>query len=158
TADDLSSGGFGQAWGVTRQWTNGKGYDAAGFDGNGTVITQLAYLRTDGTDVVVVAGALSGEYFDGSFGSYTPRDYSKDTLTQNTGAKEFTYVTSDGSKLVFNNFDASLATYEKGQIKSVTDPEGNTTSVTSRTTDGKPTEMQRSTTIGGTTTTESYLY
>jgi hypothetical protein len=38
------------------------------------------------------------------------------------------------------------------------DPAGNTISVTSWTTDGKPAEVQRSTTVNGTTTTESYLF
>ncbi|MBO0697189.1 MAG: RHS repeat protein [Zavarzinella sp.] len=159
---DLSATGFGGWLGVDRRWTNAPGYDAAGFDGNGVVSAQVPYLRTDGTDVLVAVGGTDDIYFDGfvngPFTSYTPRHASKDTLTQNTGNKEFTLVTSAGARLVFNNFDASLATYQKGQLKSVTDPDGNTTTVTSRTADGKPQEMQRTSTAGGTTTTESCLY
>ncbi len=155
---DLSSVGFGQAWGIDRGWTNSFGYDAETSDGNGMVSREIAYLRTDNTDVAVIGASGRPLYFDGFTSVYTARDYSKDTLTQNVGTKEFTLVTSGGSKLVFNNFDASLATYQKGQLKSVTDANGNVTSITSRTTDGKVSELQRTVTVGSTTTVESYLY
>src|SRR5262245_34056195 len=154
SATDLYSGGFGQSTGVERAWTNAIGYDAAGFDGGGVISGQLPYLRTDGTDVLAATGGIASTYFDGSGGTYAPRHMLKDTLTQNAGAKEYTLVTSAGAKLVFNNFDASLATYEKGQIKSITDPDGNVTTVTSRTAAGKPLEARRP--AGD--VMESYLY
>src|SRR5262249_21356077 len=118
------------------------------------------YLRTDGTRVQAAFGGTRTEFFDYNplGGTYAPRHMSKDALTQNAAAQEFTLATSAGAKLVFNNFDASLATSQKGQLKSVTDPNGNTTSVTSLTADGKPQEVQRTSIVGGTTTTESYLY
>src|SRR5262249_24077529 len=46
---------------------------------------------------------------------------------------------------------------QRGAVKSFTDADGNVTAVTSRNSDGKPTEVQRSVTVGSTTTTESYL-
>ncbi|HVK09801.1 MAG TPA: hypothetical protein VM597_13580, partial [Gemmataceae bacterium] len=158
TGVDLSSAGFGQAWGLTRGWTNAYGYDANAADGNGTITSQMPYLQTDGTDVVAVTGAGAAEYFDGSGGSYAARAYSQDTLVEDTGTKEFTLVTSGGTKVVFHNFDSSFATPKKGQLKSVTDPDGNVTTVTSLTVSGQPQEVQRSVTVGGVTTTESYLY
>jgi len=60
--------------------------------------------------------------------------------------------------MVYFDFDASLPAAQKGQAKSITDPQGNVTTVTSVNGDGKPLDVQRTSTTGGTTTTESYLY
>jgi hypothetical protein len=45
-----------------------------------------------------------------------------------------------------------------GTFKSLANADGNTTSVTAWTGDGKPQEVQRSNTTGGTTVAECYLY
>jgi hypothetical protein len=155
---DLYSGGFGQPTAVAREWTNGFGLDAAGYDGDGMVAAQLPYLRTDGTDVLAVTSCAAVEYFDGSLGGYAPRHLSQDSLTHNSGAGEFTLTTSAGARLVFNDFGAMLPAEQKGQIKSVTDPNGNVTTIASRDSNGKPLDIQRTSTTGGTTTTESFLY
>jgi RHS repeat-associated protein len=155
---DLYSGGFGQPTAVAREWTNGFGLDAAGYDGDGMVAAQLPYLRTDGTDVLAVTSCAAVEYFDGSLGGYAPRHLSQDSLTHNSGAGEFTLTTSAGARLVFNDFGAMLPAEQQGQVKSVTDPNGNVTSITSRDSNGKPLDIQRTSTTGGTTTTESFLY
>src|SRR5262249_58945485 len=114
-ATDLSSGGFGQPAAVAREWSNGFGFDAAAFDGGSVVSGQVPYLRTDGTRVQAAFGGTQTEFFDYNplGGTYAPRHMSKDALTQNAAAQEFTLATSAGAKLVFNNFDASLATSPK---------------------------------------------
>src|SRR5262249_20798866 len=116
-------------------------------------IGMLPSLQTDGSAVALRTGGRA-EYFDGGLMGYTPSNYSQDALTEDTGNREFSLVTDTGAKIVFNNFDSSLPTYQKGQVKSMTDPAGNTITVTSRTTDGKPLDLQRTSTTGGVTTTE----
>jgi RHS repeat-associated protein len=152
------AGGFGQPWGVGWGWTNLGGAAAPGYAGNGIVPKGVPALRTDGTHLVVLRGGSAAEYFDGTTGTITPRHMSQSTMTYNSGTGEYTLTSSGGARLVFNDFSASLPTYQKGQIKSVTDPNGNVTSISSRTTDGKPADIQRTSTAGGVTTTESYQY
>jgi hypothetical protein len=55
-------------------------------------------------------------------------------------------------------FSAGVPAGERGLFKSFTDPDGNVASVTSYTTAGQVGEVQRSTTVTGTTYTEIYLY
>jgi hypothetical protein len=62
---------------------------------------------------------------------------------------EFTLTDTTGSQLIFDG--------QSGGLKALTDAAGNLTDV-SYTMDGKPEEVQRSITVGGVTTTESYLY
>src|SRR5206468_8951341 len=71
---------------------------------------------------------------------------------------EYVFTDTTGDQMHFSDFSSSIPTNQKGQLKSWVDPDGNTTSVVSRTSDGKPTEVQRTVTVGGTTTTESLLY
>jgi RHS repeat-associated protein len=150
----VGSGGFGVSVQPSAS-TNAVPDPAAPSPGAGMQIGALPSLQTDGSTVLLRAGT-GAAYFDGSFGSYTPRDHSQDTLTENTTTKEFTLVTPTGAKVVFNNFDASLGTYQKGQVKSITDPNGNTLTVTSRDGSGRPLDLQRTSTTGGVTTTESF--
>jgi RHS repeat-associated protein len=113
---------------------------------------------------VPVTGGSTAEYFDG----VTPRDYSQDTLTSagagsgsgsGSGAPgTYTLTTTDGSKVVFHDFSGTQPVAERGQMISMTDPAGDVTAVTSVNTDGTPAEVQRTSTTGGVTTTESYLY
>ena len=160
-ATDLSSAGFGQGTAVTRGWTNATGYDAAGFDGNGVVTGQLPYLRTDGTDVLAALGCGQAEYFDGfSFGgeSYAPRHMSKTRSITTRPPRSLPWSRRRDRSSCSTTFTRASPTYQKGQIKTITDANGNVTTVTSRTSDGKPQEIQRTSTVGGTTTTETFLY
>src|SRR5262249_45325099 len=61
-------------------------------------------------------------------------------------------------QLTFYDFSTTWPAKQRGQFQSVTTPGGGVTQVVSRTSDGKPTEVQRSETTGGTTVTESYQY
>src|SRR5262249_15825434 len=60
--------------------------------------------------------------------------------------------------LRFEDFSTNWPTLQRGTFVSLTDAGGNTLSVTSRTADGKPAEVQWSTTAGTDTYTESVLY
>ena len=152
----LASGGMGQFFGISMVWSNG-GYKTA-YAGNNTMVSELPALETDGADILLLSGGTDAEYFDGSGGSYTPRHYSQNSLTYDAMTGEYTFISSAGSKLVFSDFSTLLPVYQRGAMNSVTDPNGNVTTITSRTTDGKPEDIQRTSTVAGTTTTESFLF
>src|SRR5262245_40290068 len=67
---DLSSDGFGTRWGQTRSWTNGAGYAANAFNGNGMVNTQMPFLVQTGTSVAVVTNGTDAFWFDLSGSNY----------------------------------------------------------------------------------------
>jgi hypothetical protein len=155
---DLSSGGFGQGWGLMRTWTNGQGYANKVFGGNNTVDCQLPYLQQDSAGTIVaVASGQTARYFDSVGGSYQPRHFLTEALSYNSAAGEFTLSDSAGNLQVFYDFNAALPASQRGQLKRFVDPAGNVTSL-SWTTGGQPQEVTRSVTVGTTTTTESYLY
>jgi YD repeat-containing protein len=164
SSPDLGSSGFGVPWGQSRSWTNAPGYAASNLNGNGTVIAQLPFLSQDSAGTIaVIANGTTARFFDfngmpGMGGSYTERFYLQETLTDNTSSNEFVLTDSTGQQLHFYDFGSGAPTGRQGKFKSLVDPYGNTTSVTAWTSDGKPQEVQRSNTTGGTTVTESYLY
>ncbi len=65
-------------------------------------------------------------------------------------------MTEEGDTLTFHNF--TQTTYPKGLFKSLTTPGGQTVTVQSYNSDGRITEVQRSYSSGGSTTTESLKY
>src|SRR5207237_1887146 len=100
---------------------------------------------------------------------YTPHWFSQDTLTYNSGANQYTFGDTQSDKIVMYGFGGSLPTNEQGTFQSYTDPYGHVTQVTSRATDGRIAEVQRTLTQspsggtngpqgpGNTTYIESYL-
>jgi RHS repeat-associated protein len=161
-ATDLSSAGFGVPWGQARSWSNALGYTIGSDNGNGWVDTQQPrLLQADGhtsNTVILVTNATTSRFYDLVSGSYVPRFYDQSQLAHNTTTHEFVLLDASGNQLTFADFDSSVTAAERGALKSFVDPDGNTTSVTSWTTDGHPAEVQRSTTRGSDTITESYLY
>jgi hypothetical protein len=78
---DLSSGGFGIDYGVTRTWTNVTN-TANGFSGSGMLIDQLPHLRQDaGGTLTEIANGFNVRYFDLSGGTYTARFFVQDTFS-----------------------------------------------------------------------------
>src|SRR5207244_12123863 len=80
--------------------------------------------------------------------SYThpfPTRRSSDLLIHDTTHSQFLLTDTNGNKILFYDFSTSWLASQRGQFQSLTDPEGNVTSVTSRTSAGKPAEVQRST-------------
>jgi RHS repeat-associated protein len=159
-SNDLESDGFGQAWGLTRSWTNAMNATPNPLNGTGWIDTQLPYLlqANSGNTLIVISNGINYREFDSSGGNWTSRFYDQDTLATNTSGQEYIFTDTVGDQIRFSDFSGSIPANQKGQIKSFTDANGNVTSVISRTGDGKPTEVQRSVTVNGVTTTESYLY
>jgi RHS repeat-associated protein len=159
TSTDLYSTGFGIPWGVTRDWTNALGYQRSNVVGHGMVLDEQPTLADVGSgSVALVTNGHTARYFDLVSSSYEGRGFIDELLTYNSSPDEFTLTNSDGSKLVLFGFGSAHPTAQKGQLKSYTDQYGNTTSVSSRDGNGNILEMQRSSTVGSTTITESFLY
>jgi RHS repeat-associated protein len=157
TSNDLGSGGFDRNWGQTRIWSNG--IKAKNLNGDNTTISQIPYLtQPTSSTVAVVTSAINIRNYDLVGSNYVPREFVQDTLVHTTSPAEFVFTDTAGDQIHFYDFSTSLPANQRGMFKSLSDPDGNATSVTSWTGDGKPAEVQRSTTSGGVTTTESFLY
>jgi hypothetical protein len=152
---DLSSGGFGMGWGLTRSWTNA--FMTSGFNGNGVVVAELPYLtQPSAGQVAPVLNAMDTPYYTstGSGGNYNQYLHIVvNTLKYNSTPDVYVLTDTLGDQLTFYSFSSSLPANQQGRFKSFADPYGNLTQVTSLTTDGKPAEVQRSVTVGGVTTT-----
>src|SRR5260370_15542385 len=149
TTTDLSSNGFGVPWGVTRSWTNGPGYANTSFFGSGQVVSQLPYLQSwnNGSTLVLVSNGLNAREFDWNGTNWVEHFYLQDKLNYNGGSNEYVLTDSTGQQLKFSDFTAGIPVNQRGQLKSLADAQGNLTSVTSRTSDGKPSEIQRTATV-----------
>ncbi len=154
----LGSEGYGKFWGHTLSWTNGAGYASTSFSGSGMVVSELPYLMQDATHVVAISDGTTARYFDKVGSVYNPRFYLQEQLTYNATPGEFVLTDTTGNSVTFLDFGAGRPANARGQFQSLKDPAGNVITVTSRTSDGKPAEVQRSTTVGGVTTIESLQY
>jgi hypothetical protein len=130
------------------------------FNGNGWVDTQTPYLiEISGTSTLaLISNATTAEYFDLVGGVYHPRYFSQLQLAYDSTNHLFKLTDTLGYQVTFDDFSTSLPTLQQGQFESFTAPYGNVMSVISHATDGQIGEMQRSTTSGGNTYTESFLY
>src|SRR5262249_49211007 len=133
---------------------------AGGGNGWGGVGADMLYLLQDSAGVVsVVTGGDASLVFDPvAGGGYQARFFRQEALSYSSGTAEFTLTDTTGKVLKFCDFSTGLPAAQRGAFKSFAHPKGNTPSVTSRGSDGQPTEVQRSATVGGTTTTESFQY
>jgi hypothetical protein len=164
TATDLSSGSLGLPWGQSRSWTNGAGYSFGSTNGNGWVISQVPHLlQADGTSndtIILVTSGTTALFYDLDQSIYHGRFYDTSQLSYDdggAGGDTFTLIDSQGNQLTFAGFESSWPAVQRGAFLSETDPQGNVTEVTSFT-GGRPSEVQRSSTVGASTITESYLY
>src|SRR5262249_9058178 len=138
----FSSAGYG-LFGADWSWSNSGGYSTKSAAGNGADVAELPYLVKDGMsptsgNVAVLEGhGAARVLYTGS----SARFFLPESLSQDTGNKEFTLTDSTGDVIKFNNFDMSLPSNERGTLKSITDPAGNVTTVTAYTSDGKPQEL-----------------
>jgi RHS repeat-associated protein len=154
-ATDLATSGFGD-WGHDRSWSNVGGL-APGTYGNGWVVSQLPYLiqQNSGATVLAVTTATNVRPFNLSGGAWQEGFFLKDTLVDNTGVGEFVLMDTEGDQFRFYDYNSTTS---GGTFKSFTDAAGNVTAVTAYTAGGQPAEVRHSSTVGGTTITESYLY
>ena len=141
TASNLQSGGFWVGFEQNISWTNGTDY-SDGLAGNGVTQAQMPFLtQVNGTDsIALVMNGESADFFDYYSGAYHARFYTQATLTANDDG---TYVVKDGfgDTFTFNAFSGTSA-----DLSSMTDPDGNQTTITY--TGGLPTQVQQSLTTG----------
>src|SRR5262249_55156220 len=108
---------------------------------------------------IAVSNGTNARFFDHvNTGTPTARFFVQDKLGHING--EFVLTDTTGNQIHF--FDFTGAPYSEprwGKFKSMVDPEGNLTTLTGWTGDGRPTEVQRSTPLGQTPRViESYLF
>jgi RHS repeat-associated protein len=160
SSTDLASNTNGINWGITRNWTNGKGYARAQSFGSGMVIAeQPSLIQIDELDTLaVVTSGHSAYFFDQSGGSYHSRYFFQESLEYDSLNDEFVFVDTSGAQFRFFDFSPSLANHQQGQLKSYKDPAGNLINYLYDADTHRLTEMQRGSTTGSTTVTESFVY
>ena len=164
SSDDSSSDGV-MAWDQARMYSNQgsagtPGSDSAYSNGNSWTDLGLPYLlktesfNSDGS----VNEYIMAEVFDAGdvrwFTSSDDVNFSSDTLLQDQLTDDgsgYELLDSNGGVTQFGYFDSDT---EIGGFGSYTDANGNTSSVTSLTSDGLPAEIQQS----SGSTVDSYLY
>lgn len=116
----------------------------------------LAGADLGGAAITLYRNLYALRYFgyDGQSGTYYPQFGDLSTLVHNSTTGELRLTETDGTLLVFH--DLTHATRPGGFV-SQTEPGGNSLTVTQES-GGRIEEMQRSTTIDGTTVVDSYLY
>jgi RHS repeat-associated protein len=162
---DLGSDGFGTPWGQTRTWSNASNYTAGSSMGNGWLSSGQPYLYKDAATLTFVRDATTAAIYDGqgtpdadgNYPTYTPRFTDVQTIAYDSTHDEFVLADGYGDQERFYGFGSSYPTAQQGTFESFTDPGGNPTEVVAHDTAGHPTEVQRAVTVGGVTTTESYL-
>ncbi len=132
---DFSVPGTGFARSVGRVWTDQPGLVVNPSFGNGEIMTQLPYLiQATGSIIAVVDG--QPYYFDQvSPNTYKERFFGLEQLTF-LGNNQYQFVDTTGTRIVFNGFavqnpaNLTQGMYQRGAMKSVTDADGNTITVT----------------------------
>jgi YD repeat-containing protein len=155
---DLPAANTGVPLGLTRSWTNGANY-ASGVNGSGMVVTELPHLRQDtGGTLDAIANGSTIRYFDpNGSGGYTERYFALDQLAANPSGHTFALTDTLGDTITYSDFSSSWPAARQGTFAGYSDPAGNTVSVTSYTSDGKPAEIQF-TPVGANLLTLSYQY
>jgi hypothetical protein len=162
-ATDLYTGGPVGPWGQTRSWSNKELYSLGSYNGAGWVTSDLpSLLKTTATAedqmLVVVSNAMTARVFDvDEFGSAQPRDFFQNRIVADPDNDQYVLTDPTGAQMRFWDFVEGVSSLKFGQFQSYKDPAGNVTQVTAQAGD-RPGEVQRSSTVGGTTITESYLY
>ena len=127
---DLESDGFGLPWGHTRSYGNRVSPTNEGINGNSWFVKEVPFLAqttVGGSNYVVAIGTINDAvWFLNSGGTYTPRDYAKETLTHDTGAKRFILRFDLGQVMKFYDFDTSHPVSRRGAFESFTDQAGRT--------------------------------
>jgi RHS repeat-associated protein len=156
---DLESDGFGSPWGVVRSWSNLSGFANDAYIGSGWIDVNAPRILASGSNIQLITNGAQASEFDLVSGSYVPQFFTPDNLTYDSSPDQFVLTDGGGNKWRFSNpSNTTIPVVERGQLVSYTDTYGNQTQVVGWRTDGKPTEVQRAATVGGVTTTESFLY
>lgn len=135
-------------------------------NGNGWVVGQWPALTRAGSALVAVDSGSQDRWFDASGSptpTFTPRFDSQDTLDyvdadDGSGTKEYVLTDTRGNQTRYYDFDDGLPALQRGAFKSFRDAAGNRIRAYAHDADGALTEVRRSATTGGVTTTEAYVY
>ncbi|MDY3558363.1 RHS repeat-associated core domain-containing protein [Gemmata sp. JC673] len=165
-APGLSSDGLGAGWGTVLSWSNDPGYSVRSSAGNGWVAGDQSRLYQLGVVLYLVTDASTATFFDGqgtpdangNYATYAPRFYNKAVVAYDGANDQFVVTAGDGTVYRYLGFGSARPALAQGAFQSRATPGGLVTQVTSRDTTGRPLEIQSAQTVGGVTTTESYVY
>src|SRR5262249_47323584 len=156
---------FGGSLGITRRIVSHPGYNAGAAFG-GSVVDDLPYMLKDPnpetSPLAVVAGGGT-PFFHPSGTTYKPPPHPTETpvhyVVVGGMMLQDAYKLTDtaGGVTEFWGWGNGVPTTKRGKLKSRTDPNGNVINATYDTS-GVLTELTRTSTAGGTTTTESLLF
>ena len=129
--ETVATNGFGQPWGHTLSYSNRLDANYQGPNGDGWFIKEVPQLGKDASGNIAVIGIIQEPlWFDKSGSDYVARYFIKETLSEDTTNKEFTFTDTEGRLVKFFSFDASIPTAKQGQFKGFTDPSGNAANIT----------------------------
>tara|TARA_R110002111_G_scaffold164386_3_gene230587 strand:+ start:42527 stop:48934 length:6408 start_codon:yes stop_codon:yes gene_type:complete len=155
SATDIATKGFGFPWGQTRSYSNkldaldeGLGYNWIG-GADPYLVEDVVNSR-----IAVVHNADSTTWFEDNSGSFTPLLGSLSSLTYDSGNSQYKYTDDNGKVTIFNDFNDLN---RPGMFIEFQSEGGNSITVTD-TSGEMVTEMQRSQTVNGVTTTDSFVY
>jgi RHS repeat-associated protein len=159
TQEDLSSEAFGTPFGETWTWTNASGYSDS-ISGSGGTQTQAPHLvQVSGNDsIAMVANASSAYFFDLVNGTYVTRfGYNLSLATETIGGQGY-FVVTDGSgdTFTFLNYGSGTPAGEAGELSSMTDPNGDATTVTAWSSTGAPTQVEQTSGSGSSEETQAF--
>jgi len=152
--DDLSSTGYGQPWSHTRSYSNLFPIPSNNVNGVNWISSDMPYISMGGGTVVVMRNLNSLSWFEPDGSGFRPLYGSHDKLVKNTIDATYDYVTTDGTKFVFNDPDHVDRPLQF--VKRVL-PSGATIEV--HTTNGEQViDVRQTYQDGSNTVTESFLY
>jgi len=148
------SKGFGSAFSGKSIWTNGSlSGIVGGLNGNGTMQEDIPSLLQNGPSTLILAQGANQSWFNNNGSSWAEQYGGLDSLTYDSANSQYVVVTPDGGRTAFYDFNQGGLS---GDVKSLTDPNGNTTTFSY--TGSQLTAATRSSTINSTTTTETFTY
>lgn len=149
---DISSSGFGLKWGHTRSFRNRSSLVQTLGQGFNWQVAEWQHLVVQYGGTVVVMGEFGSElWFDKSGSTYVARFGRSQRLTLDTAAQRYRLTEINGTVTEFDSVT--------GMFRKKFDPFGNVIAVTALHANGyNLTQVERSSTSGGTTTTEQFAY
>ncbi|MEO8497331.1 MAG: hypothetical protein ABI614_19850, partial [Planctomycetota bacterium] len=151
SATDLESDGFGVPWGHTRSFVSRLSRSESIGNGFNWQIEQWPYLVIRDDEIVAQGLAGNAYWFDKDDDGYSPRFSAKKTLIHDAASNVYRFFNRDGSYIEFD--------VVTGMFRRHLDSAGNKVEVTNLHANGYNfTNVERSCTSGGSTTTEQYHY